>query len=933
MMWRSGVSLVPFLCMAGVAHAGDKPLYQPAPGWVLAAPAPEVAKLSDADPALVILDQQQRVSDGQLWSYVDQAVRAVTAQMLSEVGQVKLAWQPDAGDLIIHRAQILRGGEVIDLVAGAQPFQVLRREEQLEQRQLNGVLTATLQAEGLRVGDVLRVAYSTTISDKALQGNVQAAQGLLAAPNRAKFARARLSWPVGTDLRWRTYVDGLKPAVVTKGGFNEVEIAMPLAKLPELPADAPARYRKLPILEVSSFADWASISRVMAPLYKTDGLIAPGSPLAAEVAKIAATSQDQRVRAAAALRLVQDEVRYLFNGMAGGNYVPQSPGQTWTLRYGDCKAKTLLLLAMLRALDIEAEAVAANINLGDQVPGRLPSAGAFDHVLVLATIGGKSLWLDGTGSGTRLADLDDVPPFRHVLPLRAKGAELLSPPARAPARPLVEIDIDYDQRAGLRLPTPFTLELRMRGPMAGMGQAASSQMTREQRNEAAQGTAERVLGGGAVIFDSSMGYDAETGTATMRATGIAGSPWTVEQSRYRMPLDKIVSEVSFAPDRARPAWKDIPVAGAGPATVIYRTKVTLPAKGDGFVLEGDQNLPAMLGGARIKRTTTLANGVLHVEDRVENTGDEIAAADIPAARSQMSLAKNRLLKIAAPEAYPSGWRQVEEARRSGALQPILAGYGKAIAQAPDEAGGYSTRADFHISVWDWKMAKADLDKAIGIAPSADLYLRRASVLQQMKDDAAALKDAEAALALDPSSMGAVNTVATLRFREGDQDGALAMIAERIDAGGDEQAFYVTLQADLLAEAKRPDEAIAAMDGAVKTSPGKADLLNSRCWLKGTLNVALDTALKDCTRAIEIAEQPAAIYDSRALVYYRMGRIDDALGDLNAALEVAPEMTASLYLRGVILKKKGDKAGDADLAAARLMWPRIDEQYARYGVTP
>ncbi|UYY59906.1 DUF3857 domain-containing protein [Sphingomonas sp. S2-65] len=932
-MWRGGVSLIPFLCAAGAAHAGDKPLYQAAPAWVSAAPEPDVAKLTDADPAIIILDQQQRVSDGQLWSYTDQAVRAVSAQMLSDVGQIKLPWQPDAGDLIIHRAQILRGREVIDLVAGKQPFQVLRREEQMEQRQLNGLLTATLQAEGLRVGDVLRISFSTTSRDKALQGNVQAAQGLLTDPARAKFARARLSWPVGTALGWRTYVDGLKPQVVAKGGFNEIEIPLPLAKLPELPADAPVRYRKLPILEASSFADWASISRVMAPLYKTDGLIAPGSPLAAEVAKIAAKSTDPRVRAAAALRLVQDEVRYLFNGMDGGNYVPQTPAQTWSLRYGDCKAKTLLLLAMLRALNIDAEAVAASMELGDQVPVRLPSPGAFDHVLVSATVGGKLLWLDGTGSGTRLADLDDAPAFRHVLPLRAEGAELTPLETRAPARPLVEVDLNYDQRAGLRLPAPFTVKLRMRGAAAGMTQAASSQMTKEQRNEGAQRTATRLVGDGAIIFDSSIDYDPETATGTIRATGIATSPWNVENGRYRLLLDKTISEITFAPDRVRPAWKDIPVAAGAPATIVYRTSVQLPAGGEGFVLEGDQSLPPTLAGARISRTTALAGGNLRVEDRVENLGLEIAPKDIPATRSQVSLAKNRLLKAIAPASYPSGWRQVEDARRSGALQPILAAYGRAIAQQPDEALGYENRANFNLSVWDWKAAKADLDKAIALAPTADLYLSRASVFQQIRNDAAALKDAEQALALDPGSIGAVNTVATLRFRKGEQDDALSMIAERIDAGGDEKASYVTLQADLLAEAKRSDEAVAALDGVVKANPGKADLLNSRCWVKGTLNVALDTALKDCTRAIEMAEQPAAIYDSRALVYYRLGRMDDALTDLNAALDVAPDMSASLFLRGIILKKKGDKAAEQDLAAARLMWPRIDEQYARYGVVP
>ena len=235
---------------------------------------------------------------------------------------------------------------------------------------------------------------------------------------------------------------------------------------------------------------------------------------------------------ALALRLVQDEIRYLFKGMDGGNYIPQAPAQTWSLRYGDCKAKTLLLLALLRQLGIEAEAVAASSQFGDRMPQRLPSAGAFDHVLVRATIAGKSLWLDGTASGTRLADLDDTPPFRYVLPLRAGGSDLMPVPMHAPTRPIAEIAIDYDQRAGLGLPTPFEVRLTMRGQMAEMMHVGFTQMSKEQRDQAAQGLVGKAIGD-AMLSDSSLDYDAETASATVTAKGIVGSPWSFDDSRFQ----------------------------------------------------------------------------------------------------------------------------------------------------------------------------------------------------------------------------------------------------------------------------------------------------------------------------------------------------------------------------------------------------------------
>ncbi|NIJ19641.1 tetratricopeptide (TPR) repeat protein/transglutaminase-like putative cysteine protease [Sphingomonas naasensis] len=927
-----GVTAVVLLCGASAAWAGDKPLYQPRPDWVVAAVEPDFARLGDSDPAILILDQQQRMRDGEVRSYVDQAMRVSSAQMLTDIGQVKLQWQPDEGDLIVHRAEIIRGAEHIDLIATGQRLQVLQREEQMEQLQLNGTLTATMAVEGLRVGDVLRLTYTVTSRDKALQGNVQAFQPLVAEPMRARFARTRFSWPTGNPIKWRASPEALHPAVVSKDGFDTVEIALPLAKQPDLPADAPLRFRPMPLLEASSFADWAAVSKVLAPLYDTQGRIAPGSPLAGEVAKIAARTTDPRARAAFALRLVQDEVRYLFRGMDGGNYIPQQPAQTWSLRYGDCKAKTLLLLSLLRELGIEAEAVAANSGLGDQVPQRLPAPGAFDHVLVRAVIDGKSLWLDGTSSGTRLADLDDTPSFRNVLPLRPAGAGLLAIEARAAARPIAEVDVELDQRAGLNLPALFTATSTLRGPLAAMMQGASSQVGKEQIEQGAQAMVNQLFGD-ALLSEAAIRYDAETATAQIIAHGLVGTPWRMTDGRYRLTLDKTIDQINFQPDRARPAWKDIPVANGDIGTARYRVRIQLPDAGANYALDGDQTFPAPIGGAHILRKASLANGLITLDDRIETLGTEIAPADIAATRAQVALAKSRLLSAVAPEAYPARWKAVEAARRNGSFDRLFAAYGKVIAKDAKDANGYRNRGSFLAGIWDWKAAAADYGKAIEIEPDGDLYLARSHTRQALRDDAGALADAEAALALDPSSTAAIDQVASLRFRKGERDAALTMVAERIAAGGKEELGLVGLQSQLLGEAGRAEEGVAVLDAAIKATPGKADLFNSRCWLKATMQIALDTALKDCTRGIEMAEQPASIYDSRAMVYFRMGRLDDALADLNAALEVAPSQGASLYLRGIVRRRMNDKAGEEDLAAARLMWPRIDEDYARYGIKP
>jgi tetratricopeptide (TPR) repeat protein/transglutaminase-like putative cysteine protease len=928
---RTVLSSFALALLAGTAHAGDQPLYKPAPAWVHPAPAIDIKAVTNDDPMILRLDQQHRLEGDQVWSYVDMMFHIASPEVMMQAGTLQFPWDPANGDLVVHSVEILRGGETIDLLKAGQKFTVLRREQMLERAQLNGLLTATMAVEGLRVGDVLHVVVSTVRRDPALGGRLQVVAPLILQPAPVKYAHLRVMWPTAMKVSYKSQYLADSFGTAPIAGFTEMNLNLPLPEMPDMPSDAPARFRPLPLFEAATFADWQDVSRVVAPLYKTEGAIAPGGPIAAEVAKIAAASSDPRVRAAMALQLVQDQVRYLYRGMDGGNYVPQTPAETWTLRYGDCKAKTLLLLAILRALDIEADAALVNSSLGDNVPNRVPAPAAFDHVIVRATIGGKTLWLDGTNLGSRLADLDDVPAFRNALPLRPEGAKLEAMPLRGNARPDAAVDVELDGRAGIGFPAPFKIRAELRGSTA-MLLRFSSQMGKEKSAEMADGIVGQYVDN-AQVSDREVRYDDASGATILTASGIATPGWSKEDGRYRLSLDKAVGNLDFTPDRTNPEWAKIPVTMGDPDSKHVRTRIRMPAGGTGFVLEGDQALPPSLAGATFARTTQVAGEWVTVDD-VSTTGlKEIAPADIPTVRAQVDAAKLRLLKLDAPEDTPPSWKAIAPARAAKLFDPILAAYAKRITDKPSEEEGYSARATFLESIYDRKGALADLDKIIAIAPSADNYLWRARLRSALGDDVKALDDVKKARTIEPGSAAALGQYTDLRADHGGGDEALALVADRLKSAGKDRNGIVQMQAALLAKTGKAPEAITALDTAIKAAPGNPELLNSRCWTKGTRSLALDTALKDCTKAIELSENPSYILDSRGLVYFRLGRMDDALADFDAALDQAPGMAGSLFMRGVIRKKLGQPGADEDLAGARLISPRIDEEYAGYGITP
>lgn len=917
-----------------VAHAGDVPLYQPAPDWVGGAPLPDLAKLAPDSPATIAYDMHQRIEDGRVWSYVDATTRIASPEMLSSLSTLTMPWAPDKGDLIVHELAILRGSQRIDLIAQGQKFEVLRREQALEQRELTGILTATLAVEGLQVGDVLRMRISTTLKDQALGGRAQTSVALLAEPAKVGFARLKFSWPTATSPNWKMHADGVTPVTRRNGQFTELQVALPIPKQPEMPDDAPQRYRHPPVVELSTFSDWADVSRVMAQLYATEGTIAPGSPISAEVSTIVKAEQAPLGRAQRALELVQDKIRYLAIGMNGGNYIPQKPARTWEARYGDCKAKTLLLLAILHAMNIEAEPVLANIGLGDFVPNRLPSAGAFNHVLVRATIGGQDYWLDGTGSGSRLADIRDTPPLGSVLPLTNAGSDLVTLPARANARPTIEVSITADESASADVPSVFDASATVRGGIASALTLAKAQLGQKELREAV-GQFFISFMGEAQFSAATITTDPIGGTVTMTAHGVTTTPWFRDERRMKRNIARSLDMINFQPDRGRAAWKTIPVATPAPTGTRYSLRVKLPNNGVGYVMEGEAQLKALLGGVQIERSAELANGFVTIEERTDSSGIELPSDQIPSELDKIAIEKSRVPRLIAPDTVLRRW-DLDGKDPAGATQIRAADevFGQAIALDPDEISGYTSRASFRAGIGDRRGAVADLTRAIAIEPSVELFLQRAKAYYELGELAKSTSDAEAARKLDPSSFSANQRLAALKAEAGDLPGAIAFIDERIALGGETKAGYREAKASTLAEFGDSSEAITLYDALVAEKPGSPSLLNARCWAKGTRSLMLESAVKDCTSAIELSSSTVAALDSRGLVFYRLGRLEDALRDYDAVLAEAPGVGASRFMRAVVLKRLGrEQEAAKDLIIARHILPNVDKTFSRYGIKP
>ena len=386
-------------------------------------------------------------------------------------------------DVTVHELKLIRGGKVIDVLASGKDFTILRRETDLEAAKLDGVLTATLQIDGVEVGDIILLAATTVTRDPVLGKH---AETIGAAWNGVSVENAhfRMEWPA--DLKLRVRSEGaLPPVAVTKGGgTHTTELRLTKVEPEIAPRGAPARFRQGRYVEATAFKDWSDIADLLAPLFTKASVIAPTGPLRSEVNRIKAESSDPARRTDAALRLVQDRIRYVAIQMGVNGLVPATAEATWESRYGDCKAKTALLLALLSELGVPAEAVVVNANGGgDGLDKRLPMVGLFDHVLVRATVNGRSYWLDGTRSGDASLALLETPEFWWGLPLRS-GAQLIPIRPEAPTQPIEERTLRIDATRGVHAPAPATAEIVYRGDAAKLLNAALNNVAGDVRNQA-----------------------------------------------------------------------------------------------------------------------------------------------------------------------------------------------------------------------------------------------------------------------------------------------------------------------------------------------------------------------------------------------------------------------------------------------------------------
>jgi tetratricopeptide (TPR) repeat protein/predicted aspartyl protease len=255
---------------------------------------------------------------------------------------------------------------------------------------------------------------------------------------------------------------------------------------------------------------------------------------------------------------------------------------------------------------------------------------------------------------------------------------------------------------------------------------------------------------------------------------------------------------------------------------------------------------------------------------------------------------------------------------------------------------FSRRGNASAARRDFESAIADLSKACALTPNdPEYFYQRALIYYQAGKADEALQDFDQVLKLRADFLPAFAPRARLHLAKHQPEEALADLdtADRLSPKEANLRFELS---ELYGEMRHYPAAISQLNlwlNSHDEDSRTGTALGERCRFKVYLNQDLVSGVDDCSRALRSEDKREPRYASalafRGLAYVRLGKLDRATEDFDAAIKLQPKLAASAYYgRGLVeARHNKQQQSAADLAEARKLSPKLEEFYEPLDLKP
>ncbi|HEX7413773.1 MAG TPA: DUF2569 family protein, partial [Bacteroidia bacterium] len=161
----------------------------------------------------------------------------------------------------------------------------------------------------------------------------------------------------------------------------------------------PFSYNPFYTIELSEYETWSEVEEWAKRVFSVK--TTNSKALDDKITEIKEAFPDKKGQLIAALRFVQDQIRYMGFEMGMNSHKPADPNKVITQRYGDCKDKSFLLCKMLEEMGIKAWPTLVNNNDRGGIKENLVSPLIFNHCIIKVELNGNFYWFDPTLSYQR----------------------------------------------------------------------------------------------------------------------------------------------------------------------------------------------------------------------------------------------------------------------------------------------------------------------------------------------------------------------------------------------------------------------------------------------------------------------------------------------------------------------------------------------------
>jgi hypothetical protein len=356
-------------------------------------------------------------ADGRSVRTFRQVVQILTQAGVARWGELALTYTGGSERLTVNWARIVdRAGRVISAQPAHQQESVAPAAR--EAPVYSDARVRQLTLSGVAPGTILDFSFTTERPQPVMPGDF-AYTWLVTMGELTRRSRFILDVPIALRPRVKERNISFAHQTVDVGGrrvYTWATAELPKIEREPFAADSNGVYQSIAI---AAPVEWGDVARWYARLARDRYTVTPSLDSALTSVVAGARTGDDSLQAVH--RWVAQDFRYVSLALGLGGYQPRAPAAVLETKYGDCKDKATLFIALAQRMGVAAYPVL--LRVWGHVERDQPSVRAFDHMIAAVARPSGYVYVDLTADLTPFGTLPPPDEGRFGLVVHPDGRE------------------------------------------------------------------------------------------------------------------------------------------------------------------------------------------------------------------------------------------------------------------------------------------------------------------------------------------------------------------------------------------------------------------------------------------------------------------------------------------------------------------------------